>query len=124
MARRYHLRRVRASLTICDQLQLHVFVFDETLKTLQAQGSAINLVPWYSQAGISILQVAFVSGKEEMVLVDTNSRARIFSFVSLQFRCVSLIPHHSFLTGLEDRLLCRLGHFPTRYSRLLMGHAS
>jgi hypothetical protein len=88
-ARRCHLRRVRALLTIYDQLRLHVFVFDETLKTLQAQGSAIDLVPWYSQAGISILQVAFVSGKEEMVLVDSNSRARIFSFISLQFRCVS-----------------------------------
>src|SRR6267154_5262130 len=96
-----------ASLIIYDQLQLHVFVFDETLKTLQAQGSAINLIPWYSQADISILQVAFVSGKEEMVLVDSNSRARIFSFISLQFRCVSpyvIMPPPTLLTSLEDQL--------------------
>jgi hypothetical protein len=69
------------------KLQLHVFVFDEAFKTLQGQGSAINLAPWYSQAGISILHVAFVSGKEEVVLVDSGSRARIFSFITLQFRC-------------------------------------
>ena len=125
-ARRCCLRGVLASLTIYDQLQLHAFVFDETFKTLQAQGSAINLVPWYSQAGISILQVAFVAGKEEMVLVDSNSRARIFSFISLQFRCVSpyVILPHLMLTGLEDRLLCRFRHFQTRFSPLLMGHAS
>jgi len=64
-----------------------MFVFDDTFRTLQGQGSTINLVPWYSQAGISILHVAFVSGKEEVVLVDSSSRARIFSFVILQFRC-------------------------------------
>jgi hypothetical protein len=64
-----------------------MFVFDDTFRTLQGQGSTINLVPWYSQAGISILHVAFVSGKEEVVLVDSGSRARIFSFITLQFRC-------------------------------------
>jgi hypothetical protein len=63
-----------------------VFVFDETFKTLQGQGSAINLSPWYSQARTSILHIAFVSGKEEVVLVDSGSRARIFSFITLQFR--------------------------------------
>jgi hypothetical protein len=125
--RRCHLRGLRASLSIYDQLQLHVFIFDETLKTLQAQGSTIDLVTWYSQAGISILHVAFVSGKEEMVLVDSESRARIFSFISLQFRCVSsyvIMPHPTLLTGLEDRLLCCFRHFPTRFSPLRMGHAS
>jgi hypothetical protein len=117
---------VCAPLTTRDQLQLHVFVFDETLKTLRAQGRVIDLFPWYSQAGISILQVAFVSGKEEMVFVDSSSRARIFSFISLQFRCAPqyVISHPILLTGSEDRLPCRFRHFPARYSRLLMGHAS
>jgi hypothetical protein len=72
---------------IFHQLQLHMFVFDETFKTLQGQGSAINLNPWYNQAKVSILHVAFVSGKEEVVLVDSSSRARVFSFITLQFRC-------------------------------------
>jgi hypothetical protein len=68
------------------QLQLHMFVFDETYKTLQGRGSSISLAPWYSQAGISIVHTAFVSGDEEVVLVDSSARARIFSFITLQFR--------------------------------------
>ena len=78
---------VRTPFTVLGQLQLHLFVFDETFKTLQGQGSAINLDPWYSQAGVFILHIAFVSGKEEVVLVDSSSRARIFNFITLQFRC-------------------------------------
>jgi hypothetical protein len=121
---------VWALLTTCDQLQLHVFVFDETLQSLRVQGSVtgIDLSPWYtSQAGISILQLAFVSGKEELVLVDSISRARIFSFISLQIRYAPqnfVISHPILLTSSEDRLSCLFRHFPTRYFRLLMVHAS
>ena len=79
--------RVRTPFTVSDQLQLHLFVFDETFKTLQRQGSAINLDLWYSQARISILHMAFFSGKEEVVLVDSSAQARIFNFITLQFRC-------------------------------------
>jgi hypothetical protein len=68
------------------QLQFHLFVFDGIYRTLQAQGTAINLTPWYSQTEISILHTAFVCGNEEVVLVDSSSQARIFSFVTLQFR--------------------------------------
>jgi hypothetical protein len=70
----------------CLQLQLFLFVFDENFRSLQAQGSTINLAPWYSQAEVSILHAAFVCGNEEIVLVDTSAQARIFSFVTLQFR--------------------------------------
>jgi hypothetical protein len=73
-------------LTNHDQLQLHMFVFDETYRTLQRRGSAISLASWYSQAGTSIAHAAFVSGNEEVVLVDSSARARIFSFITLQFR--------------------------------------
>ncbi|KAH9963060.1 hypothetical protein BJV74DRAFT_880022 [Russula compacta] len=72
------------------KLQIHMYVFDETFKTLQGQGSPVNLASWYSQAKISILQMAFVSGNEEVVLVDSSARARIFSFITLQFRPASL----------------------------------
>lgn len=78
--------RVWASFTVLDQLHLHLFIFDETFKTLQGQGSPVNLAPWYSQASITILHMAFVSGKEEVILVDSSPRARIFSFITLQFR--------------------------------------
>ncbi len=67
-----------------------MFVFDETFKTLQGQGSSINLSPWYSQATeTSITHIAFVCGSEELVFVDSSAQARLFSFVSMQFRCVA-----------------------------------
>ncbi|KAI9453856.1 hypothetical protein BJY52DRAFT_1189313 [Lactarius psammicola] len=79
-------------LAVCasTRLQLHVFVFDESFKTLQGQGSAINLASWYSLAEISILQMTFVCGGEEVALVDSNAQVRIFSFVTLQFRPASI----------------------------------
>ncbi|KAH8989296.1 hypothetical protein EDB92DRAFT_2003843 [Lactarius akahatsu] len=79
-------------LAVCSsvKLQLHAFVFDETFKTLQGQGSAINLGPWYSQVDISIVQVSFVCGNDEVVLVDSSAQVRIFSFVTLQFRPASV----------------------------------
>ncbi|KAI0297433.1 hypothetical protein BC826DRAFT_1096771, partial [Russula brevipes] len=80
------------SLAVCasTKLQLHLFVFDESYKTLQVQGSAINLAPWYSKSGIAILHAAFVCGNEEIALVDSTAQVRIFSFVTLQFRPASL----------------------------------
>ncbi len=75
------------------QLQLHMLVFDETYKTCLAQGSGIDISPWYSQAESSILLMASVCGKEEVALVDSSARVRIFSFITLQFRFVSL-PFH------------------------------
>jgi hypothetical protein len=81
------------------QLLLHVFVFGETFKTLQGQGNVINLVPWFSQPGISILQMTFVYGGEEVALLDSSSHVRVFSFVTLQFRFVSS------LFDLRDRVL-------------------
>ena len=71
------------------QLQLHMFVFDETFRTLHGQGGGVDLAPWYNQGEISILQMIFVCGSEEVALVDSSARIRIFSFVSLQFRFVS-----------------------------------
>ncbi|KAI0302831.1 hypothetical protein B0F90DRAFT_1809754 [Multifurca ochricompacta] len=80
------------ALAVCapTKLQLHMFVFDETFKALRGQGSTVNLTPWYGQPGVSILQAAFVCGTEEIVLVDSSAQARIFSFVTLQFRPASL----------------------------------
>ncbi|KAH9027877.1 hypothetical protein EDB85DRAFT_1892774 [Lactarius pseudohatsudake] len=77
----------KRTLAVCasTKLQLHMFVFDETFRTLQGQGSAIDLAPWYSQADISILKMSFVCGSEEVALVDSIARVRIFSFVTLQF---------------------------------------
>ena len=85
---RVHLRyRGFAGLPLTSlQLLLHVFVFDDT-RGFQASGSAINLHSWYSEA-LSIHHACFVSGSEELVLVDSQAQARVFSLVTLQFRCV------------------------------------
>ncbi|KAH9047121.1 hypothetical protein EDB84DRAFT_1462824 [Lactarius hengduanensis] len=83
----------KRTLAVCapTKLHFHMFVFDETFKTLQGQGSGINLAPWYSQASeTSITHIAFVCGTEEVVFVDSAAQARIFSFVSMQFRPASL----------------------------------
>jgi hypothetical protein len=65
-----------------------MFVFDESFRTLQGQGSAIDLAPWYSQGEILILGMSFACGSEEVALVDSSAQVRIFSFVTLQFRFV------------------------------------
>ncbi|KAI0280129.1 hypothetical protein BGY98DRAFT_965783 [Russula aff. rugulosa BPL654] len=69
----------KRALVVCapTKLQLYFFIFDESYKTLQAQGTPINLTTWYSSTETTILHVAF-------------AQARIFSFVTLQFRPASL----------------------------------
>lgn len=108
----------------CDQLQLHLFIFDESYKTLQSQGNATNLAPWYGHTGTSILHIAFVCGNEEVVLVDSSAKARIFSFVTLQFRYHSLLlgtSGRALLTVHSEGLLLYNSHlFPPLYSRLQM----
>ena len=61
-------------------------MFDDT-RGFQAFGSAIDLHPRYSDV-VSIRRACFVSGSEELLLVDSQAQARVFSLVTLQFRCV------------------------------------
>ena len=116
-----------------NQLQLHAFVFDETFKTLQGQGSATNLSPWYNQADISIVQVSFVCGNDEVVLVDSSAQVRIFSFVTLQFRCTSFpfrpvinieLSRRFLILGHVDRRPYNWNRSPAPYTRLRMDHVS
>ena len=64
-------------------MQLHVFAFDEELKSLRGVGTPIDLLPFYG-SGISIVQACFVHGSEEVLLIDSNAQARIFSLIILQ----------------------------------------
>ncbi|KAI6161871.1 hypothetical protein EDD17DRAFT_1480245 [Pisolithus thermaeus] len=63
---------------------LHVFVYDDA-RGFQAQGSAVNLSTWYGE-GVLIHHACFICGSEEMLLVDSQAQARIFSMVTMQFR--------------------------------------
>ncbi|KAI0921705.1 hypothetical protein AcW2_006594 [Taiwanofungus camphoratus] len=71
------------------RLDLHIFVFDETFVSLQALGSPVNLGLWYDETP-TILHMVFACGSEELVLINDNAQARIFSFVTQQFRPASL----------------------------------
>ena len=68
------------------QLQLHVFVHDDS-RGFTASGSAINLNSWYGE-GTTIKKACFTSGSEELLLVDSQAIARVFSLTTMQFRCV------------------------------------
>jgi hypothetical protein len=64
-------------------MQLHVFVFDEELKSFRGWGTAIDLLPFYNP-GVSIVHACFVHGSEEILFVDSSAQARIFSLITLQ----------------------------------------
>ena len=66
-----------------SQMQLHIFVFDEELKSLRGLGTAIDLLPFYN-TGVSIVHACFVHGSEEILFVDSRAQAKIFSLITLQ----------------------------------------
>ncbi|KAF9220065.1 hypothetical protein BS17DRAFT_739840 [Gyrodon lividus] len=68
-----------------SNLQLHIFVYDDGRRAMQARGTAIPLNKWY-QEGIYPRHACFISGSEELLLIDTQAHARVFSLVTLQFR--------------------------------------
>ena len=74
-------------------MQLHVFIFDEELKSLRGLGTAIDLSPFYNM-GVSIVHACFVHGSEEILFVDSSAQARIFSLITLQPRY-----YHLFLSS-------------------------
>ncbi len=64
-------------------MQLHMFVFDEELKSLRGLGTPIDLSPFYNP-GVSITHACFVHGSEEILFIDSNAQARIFSLITLR----------------------------------------
>ena len=68
------------------QLQLNVFVHQES-RGFTASTSTINLNTWYSE-GTTIKKACFTLGSEELLLVDSQAIARVFSLTTMQFRCV------------------------------------
>ncbi|KAF8548835.1 hypothetical protein OG21DRAFT_670471 [Imleria badia] len=72
-----------------QKLLLYIFVFDD-MRGFVAFGSATNLHPWYNDPSVSIRRACFVSRSEELLLVDSQAQARVFSLVTLQFRPATL----------------------------------
>ncbi|KAG8725214.1 hypothetical protein FRC11_001887, partial [Ceratobasidium sp. 423] len=73
-----------------DDLQLSVYAFDETFTNLRSRGSPISLKDWCDNRSVDLSKVFFVSGVEEVCLVETLGRMRIFSLSTQQFRSPSL----------------------------------
>ncbi|KIJ09825.1 hypothetical protein PAXINDRAFT_102165 [Paxillus involutus ATCC 200175] len=78
-------KRMLCVVATANLLQLHIFVSDDGRRSMQARGTAISLSKWY-QGGIYPLHACFICGSEELLLIDTQAHARVFSLVTLQFR--------------------------------------
>ncbi|KEP46929.1 von willebrand factor type A domain protein, partial [Rhizoctonia solani 123E] len=72
-----------------DDLKLSIFIFDELFANLRSRGSPIPLKNWYNQP-VDMSKLCFVSGIEEVCLVETSGRVRVFSLITQQFRNASL----------------------------------
>ncbi|KAF8967726.1 hypothetical protein BDZ97DRAFT_507114 [Flammula alnicola] len=81
----------RRMLALCasNKFLLYIFVFDETFSSLQSWAHPINLAPWYDASQV-ICRSCFVTGQEELLLVDSRGQGRIFSLVTQQCRPASL----------------------------------
>ncbi|KAI0295672.1 hypothetical protein B0F90DRAFT_1820352 [Multifurca ochricompacta] len=71
------------------RMQLHIFIEDEEFKSLHGMGTAINLAPFYT-SGVFIIHACFVQGSGEILFVDLDAQARIFSLTMLQPKPASL----------------------------------
>ena len=69
-------------------MQLHIFQFDEERKSVRGFGAPIELSSFYHNAGrgVSITHACFVHGKEEILFVNSNAQARIFSLITRQLK--------------------------------------
>ncbi|TFK74975.1 hypothetical protein BDN72DRAFT_832681 [Pluteus cervinus] len=81
----------RRTLAICTKTtrNLHLFSFDETFKTLNSWGNALTLSNWYPPE-VSLTHLCFVPENDELLIVDSQNEARIFSLISQQFRPASV----------------------------------
>jgi hypothetical protein len=64
---------------------LDVLVFDPSTMSLASRGSRINLTRWFEPAP-RFQTGCFVSGQEEIFLLEETGRGRIFSLITEQFR--------------------------------------
>jgi hypothetical protein len=81
----------KRQLAVCTASHLHIFSIDEQYQNLTGYGTPFNLTSWYdSTSNISIQEICFVGQQEELALLDSSNRVRIFSLVTQVFRPASL----------------------------------
>jgi hypothetical protein len=98
-------------------MQLHMFQFDEDLKSLRGFGAPIDLLPFYNE-GVSITHACFVHGNEEILFIDSSAQARVFSLITLQPKYTpSFCRRYSMLTRRRRPAALQLSQMPrTIYS--------
>ncbi|KAJ7117678.1 hypothetical protein C8R44DRAFT_199862 [Mycena epipterygia] len=108
-------------LLICAafQLQLHLFVFDETYGSLH-NANSVDLASSYAEhSQLSIAQACFVSGTEEILVIDTINVARIYSLLPQQFRPATLyLPRSPISAHASPDGACLLLSYPDEESGL------
>ena len=102
-------------------MQLHIFVFDEELKSLRGLGTAIDLLPFYN-TGVSIIHACFVHGSEEILFVDSSAQARIFSLITLQPKYYPLFLFFFFSDAFVDPPLYNCHRCHVLFTHPQMGH--
>ncbi|KAI9453845.1 hypothetical protein BJY52DRAFT_1225384 [Lactarius psammicola] len=86
-----------------------LFAFDEAKRMLAVcssikdRGAPLISVRGTANQDISIEQISFVCGNDEVVLVDSSAQVRIFSFVTLQFSAIYSSPDGSCLLVLQTQ---------------------
>jgi hypothetical protein len=104
-------------------MRLHIFVFDEELNSLRGRGTPIDLLPFY-KSGVSIVHACFVHGSEEILFVDSDAQARVFSLITLQPRYVPifLLSHADFWCSFVDLLLYNFRKYRALFTLPQTGH--
>ncbi|KXN87519.1 hypothetical protein AN958_08742 [Leucoagaricus sp. SymC.cos] len=113
-------------LVLCSssQVTLHVMVFDETFSNLQSWASPFELGgAWYANMPVRVCHIVFVTGTEEILLVDSNCQGRIFSFVSQRFRPANVsLPQQPISVLSSPDSACALFIYPFQGRLLLTAH--
>ncbi|KAJ7180889.1 hypothetical protein C8R46DRAFT_1070879 [Mycena filopes] len=103
-------------LLLCDRAKLmfHLYVFDEAYTHLQGP-SAVDLRGYYAE-GTAITHACFVSGRSEILAIDTGNVAKIYSLLPQQFRPATLsLPRHPVSAYSSPDGACLLLSYPEEF---------
>lgn len=67
--------------------QLHAFLFDEKYSNLTGFGTATPLKSWY-EPGTVIQKIVCAGQLDEIAVLDSQNRVRVFSLITQMFRSV------------------------------------
>ncbi|KAF8607201.1 hypothetical protein BDV93DRAFT_520086 [Ceratobasidium sp. AG-I] len=72
-----------------EEPKLSVYAFDESFSDIRGRGSPLALKSWYDTE-VHVEKICFVSGSEEICIIEKSGQARIFSLIAQQFRPATL----------------------------------